>query len=93
MPAANLPLLIIGCSGHGRVIADTARAAGHAVAGFLDDQYHTVTSVLNVKGPVRELVPGLLRTHRFIVGIGIMAPGASVSASDGIRVKVTKMRG
>ncbi|WP_337996590.1 acetyltransferase [Oleispirillum naphthae] len=32
----SAPLIVIGAGGHGRVVADLARAAGFAVAGFLD---------------------------------------------------------
>ncbi|MCA9491052.1 MAG: acetyltransferase [Myxococcales bacterium] len=31
------PLVVLGASGHGKVVADTARAAGRAVLGFADD--------------------------------------------------------
>lgn len=32
----NLPVLVIGAGGHGRVVADALRAAGRKVLGFLD---------------------------------------------------------
>ena len=32
----ELPILIIGAGGHGRVVADTLRAAGRFILGFLD---------------------------------------------------------
>lgn len=32
----ELPLVIVGCGGHGRVVLDCALAAGRVVAGFLD---------------------------------------------------------
>jgi UDP-perosamine 4-acetyltransferase len=32
----SAPLIVIGAGGHGRVVADLARAAGFEVAGFLD---------------------------------------------------------
>lgn len=31
------PLLVLGAGGHGKVVADVARSAGWALAGFLDD--------------------------------------------------------
>jgi sugar O-acyltransferase (sialic acid O-acetyltransferase NeuD family) len=31
------PILVFGASGHGKVVADVARAAGHEVIGFVDD--------------------------------------------------------
>jgi acetyltransferase EpsM len=33
----QMPIVIFGCGGHGRVIADTLRVCGSTVAGFLDD--------------------------------------------------------
>jgi sugar O-acyltransferase (sialic acid O-acetyltransferase NeuD family) len=30
------PIVILGCGGHGRVVADVARACGRSVTGFLD---------------------------------------------------------
>ena len=69
-PTAYLPLVIIGCSGHGRVIADTARALGQPLACFLDDNFQNAPPALTVKGPVKELIPQLVGTHRFVVGIG-----------------------
>jgi sugar O-acyltransferase (sialic acid O-acetyltransferase NeuD family) len=64
------PLKIIGCSGHGRVIADIARAAGEAPVGFIDDDYTAAPARLAVEGPVQALLPRLIATHRFVVGIG-----------------------
>ena len=37
MDFSSRPIIIIGGSGHGRVVADIARATGKDVAGFLDD--------------------------------------------------------
>jgi sugar O-acyltransferase (sialic acid O-acetyltransferase NeuD family) len=33
----NRRVLVIGASGHGKVVADVVRAAGHELAGFVDD--------------------------------------------------------
>ena len=70
MPPTKRPLLIIGCGGHGRVIADIARCRGEEVAGFLDDNPAAAPKTLRVMGSVREQVMQNLTTHRFVVGIG-----------------------
>jgi sugar O-acyltransferase (sialic acid O-acetyltransferase NeuD family) len=64
------PLIIIGCGGHGRVVADIARAAGQQVIGFLDDDPEAKKTSHIILGTVRG---GLLRYidgHRFVVAIG-----------------------
>ncbi|HWA74813.1 MAG TPA: NeuD/PglB/VioB family sugar acetyltransferase [Polyangiaceae bacterium] len=41
MPSENpARLIVFGAGGHGRVVADAARAAGFSVLGFLDDAPH-----------------------------------------------------
>jgi acetyltransferase EpsM len=61
---------IIGCGGHARVVADIARAAGDALAGFLDDNFATAPGHLAVEGPTLSVLPHLIGTHRFAIGIG-----------------------
>ena len=70
MQYTKRPVLVIGCGGHGRVVADIARAAGAAVTGFLDDNPGAARAGLNVTGPVREEADRHLATHRFVVAIG-----------------------
>lgn len=36
----NMPILVIGAGGHGRVVADALQAAGRKVLGFLDSAAH-----------------------------------------------------
>ncbi|HHW30152.1 MAG TPA: acetyltransferase [Clostridiaceae bacterium] len=57
-------VIIIGASGHGRVIADIVRASGDEVLGFLDDDL----SLTNILGSVADSkkYPNL----EFIIGIG-----------------------
>jgi acetyltransferase EpsM len=64
------PVLIIGCGGHGRVVADIARAAGEPAAGFLDDAPGAGALGLRVLGPVKPGIEAHLKTHRFVVAIG-----------------------
>ena len=64
------PLIIIGCGGHGRVVADIARAAGEPVAGFLDDDPAAAPPGLPVIDRVRPGIAEHLLTHRFVVAIG-----------------------
>lgn len=64
------PLMIIGCGGHGRVVADIVRARNDTLAGFLDDNFATTPSDVAVTGPVHSEIRRLIATHRFVVGIG-----------------------
>jgi acetyltransferase EpsM len=64
------PLKIIGCGGHGRVIADIARATGEPSVDFLDDNPASAPANLRVEGPTLSLLPQLAATHRFVIGIG-----------------------
>lgn len=70
MSPTNRPLLIIGCGGHGRVIADIARCCGEEVAGFLDDKPSPTPHALKTIGPVQAGIAKFASTHRFVVGIG-----------------------
>lgn len=64
------PLKIIGCGGHGRVIADIARASGELSIGFLDDDPAASPPHLRAQGPTLALLPSLIASHRFLVGVG-----------------------
>lgn len=57
-------VIIIGASGHGRVIADIVRKSGDVVVGFLDDDI----SKKNVLGAVCDCVK--YPDKKFIIGIG-----------------------
>jgi sugar O-acyltransferase (sialic acid O-acetyltransferase NeuD family) len=67
------PIVILGCSGHARVVADACRSAGRQVAGYLDRAQPTGTLVdgLPVLGDDERLEDsGFVEGHEFIVGIG-----------------------
>lgn len=70
MAMVQRPLTIIGCGGHGRVIADIARETGVPEVGFIDDNFASAPADLGVDGPVQDKLPGLVGRHRFVVGIG-----------------------
>ena len=57
-------VIIIGASGHGKVVADIVRACGDTVVGFLDDD----TQKEHVLGPVSHAVN--YPDCRFIIAIG-----------------------
>ena len=62
-------VVIIGASGHGKVVADIVRAAGDTVVGFLDDNGEkTACAGLPVLGPVSAAND--LTDCRFLVAIG-----------------------
>lgn len=69
----NREVIIIGASGHGRVIADIVRASGDILLGFLDDDPAKKTL-----GPVSDHVkyPGA----EFVVGIGNAAARERISS-------------
>ena len=67
-----VPIAVIGCGGHGRVIRDTLRLTGDQFAGFLDDQNIGKMigddRVLGGTSYLRD--QDFLSQHDFIVGIG-----------------------
>jgi sugar O-acyltransferase (sialic acid O-acetyltransferase NeuD family) len=66
-------LLIIGAGRHGRVVADTALAAGSEIAGFLDDTRPAGSEVEGVAvlgGFARRTEPALLAEVAVIVALG-----------------------
>jgi sugar O-acyltransferase (sialic acid O-acetyltransferase NeuD family) len=71
-PQSTLPIVIFGCGGHGRVVADTLRVGRAIVAGFLDDR--PPASFINgipVLGDSRCLERSdFLMTYAIIVAIG-----------------------
>jgi sugar O-acyltransferase (sialic acid O-acetyltransferase NeuD family) len=62
-------LKIVGCGGHGRVVADIAKVIGDSFGGFLDDNYASAPPHLLVEGPIREVLPRLVNTYGFALGI------------------------
>lgn len=70
MPVSLRPVKIVGCGGHGRVIADIARSAGVQVTGFIDDNPRPSVVGLPVDGPLRDVLKTFDRSYLFIIGIG-----------------------
>ena len=67
------PLVILGAGGHGRVVADAARAAAIDVAGFLDNgcepgEKFGDWTVLGRDGILDD--PEFVTAHVFVVGLG-----------------------
>jgi sugar O-acyltransferase (sialic acid O-acetyltransferase NeuD family) len=65
------PLLIIGGGGHGKVVAETAEAAGFKIHGFLDDNTPSLVQFLGI--PRLGTISGWtksLREVQFIVAMG-----------------------
>jgi acetyltransferase EpsM len=70
MIASDAPLIIIGCGGHGRVVADIARAAGQEVFGFLDDNPKAELPGSIILGTIRGAMLQYVNRHKFVVAIG-----------------------
>jgi sugar O-acyltransferase (sialic acid O-acetyltransferase NeuD family) len=70
MSSSKRPIKIIGCGGHGRVVADIARAAGEPVSGFIDDDSGSAPVNFSAEGPAQEVIPRYAATHRYVVAIG-----------------------
>lgn len=68
-----MQVLILGAGGHGRVVAETARAAGLATIGFLDEAPSLLgTTVMGIKvlGDTSLLKPGALIGDGVLLGVG-----------------------
>lgn len=63
------PLKIVGCGGYGRVVADIAMAIRDSFGGFLDDNFASAPPHLSAEGPIREVLPRLVNTYGFVIGI------------------------
>ncbi len=63
-------IIIIGAGGHGRVIADMARALGDEVMGFLDDRDRNCFSGMNILGKIAEARAFARMGTQFVIGIG-----------------------
>ncbi|MCR5665476.1 MAG: acetyltransferase [Eubacterium sp.] len=68
-------VVIIGASGHGKVIADIIEKSGDKVAGFLDDALNEddIFCGYRVLGKVPDF-PKYLENHVFIIAIGSVEP-------------------
>ena len=67
-----MQLAILGASGHGRVLADVAHAAGWQRIEFFDDNLLNISSVQNwhVGGNTKQLISRIEKFDGVIVGIG-----------------------
>lgn len=63
-------LLVLGAGGHGRVVADAARAAGFTAVAFLDDQAPATTGRVPILGPISLIESLKEEWPSAIVGIG-----------------------
>jgi sugar O-acyltransferase (sialic acid O-acetyltransferase NeuD family) len=70
--SSRLPIVIFGCGGHGRVVADTLKVARAPLAGFLDDRppaaFVSEIPLLGGRGCLEE--PGFLKNHYIVIAIG-----------------------
>ena len=68
----RLPIVIFGCGGHGRVVADTLKVARGPVAGFLDDRppaaFVSEIPLLGGRGCLEE--PGFLKNYDILIALG-----------------------
>jgi acetyltransferase EpsM len=66
------PIVVFGCGGHGRVIADTLASCGAEMAGFLDDNAPApIVDGVPVMGDRRRLIDRqFLAQHAVIIGVG-----------------------
>lgn len=63
-------VIIIGASGHARVIADIVRCSGDEVIGFLDDRNPAEFPGLKILGRVDDAKTCIADDVQFVVGIG-----------------------
>ncbi len=70
--SGRLPIVIFGCGGHGRVVADTLKVARAPLAGFLDDRppasLVNEIPVLGGRGCLGE--PEFLKNYDILIAIG-----------------------
>ena len=68
----RLPIVIFGCGGHGRVVADTLKVACAPLAGFLDDRppasFISEIPLLGDRGRLVE--PEFLKNYEILIAIG-----------------------
>ena len=79
-------LIIVGASGHGRVIADIAKLIGYSDISFLDDNDTKVTcGQYKVVGKVKDYIKYI--DHDFIIGIG------NADIRESLQNEITKCNG
>jgi acetyltransferase EpsM len=70
--SGRLPIVIFGCGGHGRVVADTLKVARAPLAGFLDDRppaaFVSEIPLLGGRGCLEE--PEFLKNYEILIAIG-----------------------
>src|SRR5205807_7605532 len=70
--SGKLPIVIFGCGGHGRVVADPLKIARAPLAGFLDDRPPAAVvdeiPLLGGRGCLEE--PEFLRNYEILIAIG-----------------------
>jgi sugar O-acyltransferase (sialic acid O-acetyltransferase NeuD family) len=71
-PQARQSIVIFGCGGHGRVIADILSSLGVVATGFLDDNPPSpdIDGVPLIGGRNRLDEPDFIKAHAIIVGVG-----------------------
>lgn len=68
-----MQVVIIGAGGHGRVVAETARAAGLAPLGFIDEStalQGTLMLGIKVLGDLSALERGTVHSEGILLGVG-----------------------
>src|SRR5260370_10711807 len=70
--SSKLPIVIFGCGGHGRVVADTLKVAHAPLAGFLDDRppasFVSEVPLLGDRSCLEE--PEFLKNYEILIAIG-----------------------
>lgn len=62
-------VIVIGCGGHGKVVADIIKKSGDTFGGYLDDQYTTLSQNDMVLGKISD-IEVYKDSAKFIVAIG-----------------------
>ena len=82
----NEPVIVIGASGHGKVVADIVRSSGDTLLGFLDDNETLPPEIagIPVLGSVSDSVN--YPNASFVIGIGNSAIREKIARQlDGVR--------
>lgn len=77
--------ILIGGSGHAKVIMDCIRASGGEIAGILDDGLTSGTTVLGVPVLGKTCDYEVYRDHAFVIAIGNNAVRARIAAATPVR--------
>ena len=78
-------IILIGGSGHAKVIMDCIRASGGEIAGILDDGLTSGTTVLGVPVLGKTCDYEVYRDHAFVIAIGNNAVRARIAAAAPVR--------